>query len=252
MDNDGTKTHLFDPPIIAQYIRLLPLICRRACTLRMELVGCELNGTTNRHPVTNTNANEDTNNWPSCRLLGANGDEVPPGVQPPDHGVQHLQHLGRPGLHLACPLRSAGQAGQDQRLDRRHQQSLRVATGKMVTRLTATRVQKHTTATALAAPVLFPQVDLESPKKITGVITQGAKDFGCVQFVSAFKVAHSQDGQSWTIIQDPKTKMDQVWRDGIGRQGTGDRGQFQDLMSCCVSADLPGKQRQQRPQDEHV
>lgn len=44
MDNDGTKTNLFDPPIIAQFIRIVPVVCRKACTLRMELVGCELNG----------------------------------------------------------------------------------------------------------------------------------------------------------------------------------------------------------------
>ncbi|TRY97353.1 hypothetical protein DNTS_031694, partial [Danionella cerebrum] len=44
MDNDGAKTNLFDPPIIAQHLRIIPVICRKACTLRMELVGCELNG----------------------------------------------------------------------------------------------------------------------------------------------------------------------------------------------------------------
>lgn len=44
VDNDGTKTNLFEPPIIAQYIRILPTVCRKACTLRMELVGCELSG----------------------------------------------------------------------------------------------------------------------------------------------------------------------------------------------------------------
>lgn len=54
------------------------------------------------------------------------------------------------------------------------------------------------------------QVDLESPKKITGVITQGAKDFGSIQFVMAFKVAHSDDGQSWTIVKDETTKTDKV------------------------------------------
>lgn len=43
-DNDSTKTNLFDPAIMAQYIRIIPVVCRRACTLRMELVGCELNG----------------------------------------------------------------------------------------------------------------------------------------------------------------------------------------------------------------
>lgn len=35
---------MFDPPIVAQYIRIIPVVCRKACTLRMELVGCELNG----------------------------------------------------------------------------------------------------------------------------------------------------------------------------------------------------------------
>lgn len=46
-DNDSTKTNLFDPSIVAQYIRIIPVVCRRACTLRMELVGCELNGKQN-------------------------------------------------------------------------------------------------------------------------------------------------------------------------------------------------------------
>lgn len=57
---------------------------------------------------------------------------------------------------------------------------------------------------------LCPQVDLRSTKKITGIITQGAKDFGTVQFVTAFKVAHSDDGQLWTIVKDETTKTDKV------------------------------------------
>lgn len=43
-DNDGTKTNMFDPPVVAQFLRIIPVVCRRACTLRMELVGCDLNG----------------------------------------------------------------------------------------------------------------------------------------------------------------------------------------------------------------
>lgn len=53
-------------------------------------------------------------------------------------------------------------------------------------------------------------MDLGSPKKITGIVTQGAKDFGSVQFVTAFKVAHSDDGQSWTIVKDGTTRTDRV------------------------------------------
>ncbi|CAB1323564.1 unnamed protein product, partial [Coregonus sp. 'balchen'] len=55
------------------------------------------------------------------------------------------------------------------------------------------------------------QVDLESPKRITGIITQGAKDFGVVQFVSAFKVAYSDDGQSWSIVKDNVTSTDKIF-----------------------------------------
>lgn len=54
------------------------------------------------------------------------------------------------------------------------------------------------------------QVDLLSPKKITGIITQGAKDFGCIQFVTAFKVALSDDGRTWTTVKDNTTRNDRV------------------------------------------
>lgn len=66
VDNDSTKTNLFDPPIIGQYFRIIPVVCRKACTLRMELVGCELNGKhthtyacllTHRHARTHTDNN---------------------------------------------------------------------------------------------------------------------------------------------------------------------------------------------------
>lgn len=53
-------------------------------------------------------------------------------------------------------------------------------------------------------------MDLQSPKKLTGIITQGAKDFGAVQFVSAFKLAHSDDGQSWDTVKDESAKNDKV------------------------------------------
>jgi len=48
------------------------------------------------------------------------------------------------------------------------------------------------------------------PTKITGVITQGAKDFGHVQFVGSYKVAYSNNGERWFIYQDEKQKTDKV------------------------------------------
>ncbi|XP_043980690.1 milk fat globule EGF and factor V/VIII domain containing b [Gambusia affinis] len=55
------------------------------------------------------------------------------------------------------------------------------------------------------------QVDLSSPKRITGIVTQGAKDFGSIQFVSSFKIAHSNDGRSWTVLQDETTRKDKIF-----------------------------------------
>lgn len=44
MDYGTMKTNMFNPPITAQFIRIYPVMCRRACTLRFELIGCEMNG----------------------------------------------------------------------------------------------------------------------------------------------------------------------------------------------------------------
>ncbi len=44
MDNNAPSANSFTPPIEAQYVRIYPQVCRRHCTLRMELLGCELTG----------------------------------------------------------------------------------------------------------------------------------------------------------------------------------------------------------------
>lgn len=43
-DYGTMRTNMFNPPIMAQFIRIYPVMCRRACTLRFELIGCEMNG----------------------------------------------------------------------------------------------------------------------------------------------------------------------------------------------------------------
>lgn len=54
------------------------------------------------------------------------------------------------------------------------------------------------------------QADLLVPTKVTGIITQGAKDFGHVQFVGSYKLAYSNDGERWNIYQDEKQGKDKV------------------------------------------
>ncbi|EPY85499.1 hypothetical protein CB1_000373004 [Camelus ferus] len=53
-------------------------------------------------------------------------------------------------------------------------------------------------------------VDLLVPTKVTGIITQGAKDFGHVQFVGSYKLAYSNDGEHWTVYQDEKQRKDKA------------------------------------------
>lgn len=37
---------------------------------------------------------------------------------------------------------------------------------------------------------------------MTGIITQGARDFGHIQYVAAYKVAYGDDGVNWTEYRD--------------------------------------------------
>ncbi|XP_038132051.1 milk fat globule EGF and factor V/VIII domain containing b isoform X3 [Cyprinodon tularosa] len=165
VDNDGTKTNLFDPPIIAQYIRIIPVLCRRACTLRMELVGCEL------EVYSNTSGCSEPMGMKS-RLLS-------------DRQITASSTFRTWGLEAFKWLPHYA------RLDKQ---------GKTNAWSPATNSRSQ-----------WLQVDLLSPKKITGIITQGAKDFGSVQFVSSFKVAYSNDGRSWTILKDGTTGKDKLF-----------------------------------------
>ncbi|XP_077373711.1 milk fat globule EGF and factor V/VIII domain containing b isoform X4 [Festucalex cinctus] len=159
VDNDGTKTNVFDPPIIAQYIRIIPVVCRTACTLRVELVGCELNGCSEPMGM-------------KSRLVS--DQQITASSSFRTWGIEAFTWYP----HFA-------------RLDK----------------------QGKTNAWTAAANSRseWLQVDLQSAKKLTGIITQGAKDFGSVQFISAFKVAHSDDGQTWTVVKDETTKNDKIF-----------------------------------------
>uniref|UniRef100_W5KJP1 Milk fat globule EGF and factor V/VIII domain containing a n=1 Tax=Astyanax mexicanus TaxID=7994 RepID=W5KJP1_ASTMX len=146
-DNDSTKTNLFDPPIVAQYIRIIPVVCRKACTLRMELIGCELNGKSSR-----LISDSQLSATSAFRTWGIDAFTWLP----------HYARLDKQGKT------NAWSAASNNRTE-------------------------------------WLQLDLEKPKRITGIITQGAKDFGVVQFVSAFKIAYSDDGQTWTVVKEQIT-----------------------------------------------
>lgn len=61
VDNNTPYANSFTPPIEAQFIRIYPQVCRRHCTLRMELLGCELSGQWSPHPGVKKQTNKQTN-----------------------------------------------------------------------------------------------------------------------------------------------------------------------------------------------
>ncbi|XP_072237037.1 lactadherin-like isoform X2 [Leuresthes tenuis] len=163
IDNDSTKTNLFEPPIVAQYIRIIPVVCRRACTLRLELVGCELNGCSEPLGMKSRLVSDDQ--------LSASSTFCTWGI---DTFTWHPQFA---------------------RLDK---------AGKTNAWSPANNNRSE-----------WIQVDLQKTKRLTGIITQGAKDFGVVQFVSEFKVAYSNDGESWRIVKDESTGNDKLFQGNI-------------------------------------
>ncbi|XP_061615644.1 EGF-like repeat and discoidin I-like domain-containing protein 3 isoform X2 [Phyllopteryx taeniolatus] len=162
-DNDSTKTNLFDPPIVAQYIRIIPVVCRKACTLRMELVGCELNGCSEPMGM-------------KSRLIS-------------DGQVSASSSFRTWGIDTFTWL------PQFARLDKQ---------GKTNAWSPSQNNRSE-----------WIQVDLEKTKRITGIITQGAKDFGVVQFVSVFKVAYSNDEETWSMVKDINTDSDKLFQGNI-------------------------------------
>ncbi|CAM4539022.1 unnamed protein product [Leuciscus chuanchicus] len=160
IDNNTPFANSFTPPIEAQYVRIYPQVCRRHCTLRMELLGCELTGCSEPMGMKSGHV-QDYQITASSIFRTLNMD-----MFTWEPGKARLDKQGKVNAW------TSGHSDQSQWL----------------------------------------QVDMLQPTKITGVITQGAKDFGHVQFVGSYKVAYSNNGERWFIYQDEKQKTDKVFQ----------------------------------------
>ncbi|XP_069767955.1 lactadherin-like [Narcine bancroftii] len=159
-DNSELKRNFINPPIITQYFRLIPVVCQRACTLRMELIGCELNG---------------------C--------SEPLGMK--------LRFIGDKQITASSTYKMWGMDA-------------------FTWAPCLARLDKHGKTNAWAAKFnnksQWLQIDLLDRKKISGIITQGAKDFGVHQYVESFKIAYSDDGQAWFTYKDSIKGSDKVFQ----------------------------------------
>ncbi|XP_014644127.1 PREDICTED: lactadherin isoform X1 [Ceratotherium simum simum] len=160
VDNSGLKVNMFDFPLEVQYVRLVPIVCHRGCTLRFELLGCEVNA--------------------GCaEPLGLKDNSIP------DKQITASSTYRTWGLNAFSwyPFYA--------RLDKQ---------GKF---------NAWTAHSSSASEWL--QVDLGSQRQVTGVITQGARDFGHIQYVAAYKVAHSNDGMNWTEVRDQRATDSKIF-----------------------------------------
>nr|XP_021521069.1 EGF-like repeat and discoidin I-like domain-containing protein 3 [Aotus nancymaae] len=160
IDNNTPYANSFTPPIKAQYVRLYPQVCRRHCTLRMELLGCELSG--------------------CSEPLGMKSGHI-----------QDYQ-ITASSIFRTLNMDMFTWEPRKARLDKQ---------GKVNAWTSGHNDQSQ-----------WLQVDLLVPTKVTGIITQGAKDFGHVQFVGSYKLAYSNDGEHWSVYQDEKQRKDKVFQ----------------------------------------
>ncbi|XP_009462474.1 PREDICTED: coagulation factor VIII [Nipponia nippon] len=153
VDATGVKENHFNPPIIARYIRINPTHYSIRTTLRMELIGCDLN---------------------SCSMpLGMENRGIP------DQRISASSY--------STSLFSSWSPSQ--------------ARLNLQGRTNAWRPKSN-------SPREWLQVDFEVTKKVTAIITQGAKAVFTHMFVKEFAVSSSQNGGHWSpVLQDGKEKI---------------------------------------------
>ncbi|XP_068131289.1 lactadherin isoform X1 [Hyperolius riggenbachi] len=165
IDNNGRKANIFSPPVTAQYIRVYPVSCHRACTLRFELFGCEMSV-----------------------YFNTVGCSEPLGMK---YGLIPDKQITASSVFKTWGIDAFTWHPHFARLDK-------------IGKTNAWTAQDNSKSEWL-------QVDFGMPRKVSGIVTQGAKDFGNIQYVESFKVAYSDNGSTWMVYQDSRTKKDKIF-----------------------------------------
>ncbi|XP_009305924.2 coagulation factor VIII [Danio rerio] len=156
MDGSRIKENLFSPPIVGRYIRIHPLTFQKQPTLRIELLGCDLN---------------------SCSLpLGMERRSIP------NSSISASSFLNKWLLSWSPDLARLHQEG----------------------RANAWRPKSNN-------PHEWLQVDFASVKRVTGLITQGARSVLKPMMVTEFTVSVSNDGHSWSSVTEQGTDSEQIF-----------------------------------------
>uniref|UniRef100_A0A8C2AHZ6 Coagulation factor VIII, procoagulant component n=1 Tax=Cyprinus carpio TaxID=7962 RepID=A0A8C2AHZ6_CYPCA len=147
IDGSRIKENLFSPPIVGRYIRIHPLTFQKQPTLRIELLGCDLN---------------------SCSMpLGMERRLIP------SSSISASSFLNKWLLSWSPDLARLHQEG----------------------RANAWRPKTNN-------PNEWLQVDFLSVKRVTAVVTQGARSVLKPMIVTEFTVSISNDGHKWSSVKE--------------------------------------------------
>ncbi|XP_077198129.1 coagulation factor V [Paroedura picta] len=159
-DGTGMKENHIDPPIIARYFRVYPTACYNRPTLRMELLGCEIEG---------------------CSMpLGLENGSIKDMQVTASSYKKNWLRSWEPSL---ARLNRKGRTNAWQPKSNDNNQWL--------------------------------QIDLLEPKKITAIITQGAKSLATEMYVKTFSIHYGDNGSTWKPYSDSSTSMEKVFKGNI-------------------------------------
>nr|XP_056714442.1 coagulation factor V [Euleptes europaea] len=163
-DGSGIKENHIDPPIIARYIRVYPTACYNRPTLRMELLGCEIEG---------------------CSMpLGLENGAITDAQITASTYKKNFISSWKPSF---ARLNKKGRVNAWQAKSNNNNQWL--------------------------------QIDLLQPKKITAIITQGAKSLTTEMYVKTFSILYSDNDSAWKPYLDSSTSMEKVFMGNINSNG---------------------------------
>ncbi|XP_069492582.1 coagulation factor V [Ambystoma mexicanum] len=156
VDASSIKENVFDPPITARYVRVYPTRYNNRATLRMEFLGCEIQG-------------------------------------------------------CFSPLGMESAAIKDEQITASSYYSSWISSWKPL----LARLNRKGSANAWQAKSnnnhQWLQIDLLQSKRITGIITQGARSLTSELFLKTYAVASSDNGRDWKSFIDDSTSMEKIF-----------------------------------------
>ncbi|XP_036611939.1 coagulation factor V isoform X2 [Trichosurus vulpecula] len=164
-DASTIKENSFDPPIVAKYIRISPTVSYNRPTLRLELLGCEVQG---------------------CSTpLGMESQKI--GNNQITASSTKKSWLGGYWSPFYARLNAQGRVNAWQAKSNNNRQWL--------------------------------QIDLLKTKKITAIVTQGAKSFSNEMYVMSYTIFYSDHGTGWKPYKDKSSMTAKIFAGNVNPKG---------------------------------